>query len=126
MIVVWHTNNLKVSHFNSSEITKSEGYMSRIYGGLTVNRVGGVRVFGNVCQLNKSRNGKGVHGKIPGQCTKGFTENMGKAGATLSTDHIFKVHNERKTQYLQEEQDHILYNTAMQLFFMSTRSRQDI
>ena len=38
MILVWNVENLNVSHVNSFEITKVEGYLSRIYGGLPVHR----------------------------------------------------------------------------------------
>ena len=33
MTVVWHVDDLKVSHVNSFEITKFAGYLSIIYGG---------------------------------------------------------------------------------------------
>ena len=35
MTVVWHMDDLKVSHVDSFEVTNFEGYMSSIYGGLT-------------------------------------------------------------------------------------------
>ena len=38
MAVVWHMDNLKVSHADRSEIIKLTGYLSNIYGGLTVYR----------------------------------------------------------------------------------------
>ena len=38
MTVVWHVDDLKVSHVDSFEITNFSGYLSSIYGGLTVNR----------------------------------------------------------------------------------------
>ena len=33
MIVVWHVEDLKVSHVDIFEVTKFVGYFSRIYGG---------------------------------------------------------------------------------------------
>ena len=39
MAVLWQVEDLKVSHFNSFEITKFEGYLSIIYGGLTVHGI---------------------------------------------------------------------------------------
>ena len=36
--VVWNVENLKVSFVNSFETNKLAGYLSRIYGELTVNR----------------------------------------------------------------------------------------
>ena len=38
MMVVWHVDDLKVSHVENFEITKLAGYMSIIYGVLTLNR----------------------------------------------------------------------------------------
>ena len=38
MTVVWNVDDLKVSHVYSFEITKFAGYLSSIYGGLTVHR----------------------------------------------------------------------------------------
>ena len=38
MTVVWHVDYLKVSDVNIFEIIKFSGCLSRIYGGLTVNR----------------------------------------------------------------------------------------
>ena len=36
--LVWHMDNLKVSHVHSFEITKFAGYFSSIYGGIKVYR----------------------------------------------------------------------------------------
>ena len=38
MMAVWHLDDLKVSHVDSFEITKFSGYLSTIYGELTVHR----------------------------------------------------------------------------------------
>ena len=38
MMVVWNVDNLKVSHVKSFETNKFSGYLSIIYGRLTVNR----------------------------------------------------------------------------------------
>ena len=38
IMVVWHMDDLKVSHVDSFEITKFEGYLPSIYGGLIVHR----------------------------------------------------------------------------------------
>ena len=38
VMVLWHVDDLKVSHVDSFEITKFSGYLSRIYGGLRVQR----------------------------------------------------------------------------------------
>ena len=39
MAVVWHIDNLKVSHMHSFEITNFAGYLYIIYGGLEEHRV---------------------------------------------------------------------------------------
>ena len=38
MMVVWHMDDIKVSHVDSFEFTKFLGYMSSIYGVLSVHR----------------------------------------------------------------------------------------
>ena len=40
MTVVWNVDHLKVSHVDKFEVTKFAGYLSIIYGGLSVHRGG--------------------------------------------------------------------------------------
>ena len=51
---------------------------------------------------------------------------MGTTAATLEAEHIFKVRNENKTQYLPEEQTQTFHHTVAQLLLISDRYRQYI
>ena len=51
---------------------------------------------------------------------------MGTTAATPASDHLFKVINERKAQYLTEEKAHTLHQTVPQLLSMSARARRYI
>ena len=42
---------------------------------------------------------------------KEFTEHLGSAEATPSTNHLFKVHKESEAQYLSEKQLKNIYHT---------------
>ena len=53
-------------------------------------------------------------------------DNLGATAATPVTNHLLNVINERKTQYLREDNSKIFYHTVAQLMFMSYRARQDI
>ena len=44
MAVVWHVDDLKVSHVDSFEITKFVGYITSIYGGIKVH-IGKVHAY---------------------------------------------------------------------------------
>ena len=39
MTVVWQVDDLNVSHVDIFEVTKFSGYMSSIYGGITLHRI---------------------------------------------------------------------------------------
>ena len=47
---------------------------------------------------------------------------MGTTASKLEYDHLLKVNNESKTQYLSEEQAQTFHHIVPQLLFMSDRS----
>ena len=54
MALVWHVNDLKASHADSFEVTEFAGYVSSIYGGLTVHRGKYIIIWGlNLTTSNK-------------------------------------------------------------------------
>ena len=46
--------------------------------------------------------------------------------ATLATERLFTVQDEKEVRPLEEEQEHAFYHTVAQLLFMATRTRHDI
>ena len=126
MVVLWHINYLKVSHIDIFEITNFAVYMSRIYVGLTVHRVKVRDYFG----MGLSYSEKGTVDvsmiRYLDSVLQEFPEHLGVTAATPDAEHLFKVRDERKKQYLLEDQAQTLHHTASKLLFVSSRAHQYI
>ena len=118
-MVVWHVDDLKVSHIRSFEITKFSGYLSSIYGGIMLHRGEGICLFGNVPQIIQTRNSEDIYDKYLDSVLQEFPENLGTTAATPKTDHLFTVRDEGKKRYLLEDYSQIFHHTVSQLLFMS-------
>ena len=100
MALLWHVDDIKMSHVDIFEIAKFAGYLSSIYGRLIVHR-GKVHAYLRM-ELNYTKQGtvKVSMIKYLYIVLKNLPENLGAAAATLVSNHLFKVHYESETHYL--------------------------
>ena len=102
MMVLCHVDDLKLSHVKSFEITKFAGYLSSIYGGITVHR-GKVNDFlGMDLDYIEQATVKLSMIKYLDSVLQEFPEHFGMTAVTPEFDYLFNVRNESKTQYLPE------------------------
>ena len=100
MKVVWHVDDLKVSHVDSFEITKLAWYLYEIYGALAVKRGKVHNYLGvDLCLLT---NGKV---QVPmktylNNILCDFPEYLGTPSASPAADHLFKVRSEEEALLL--------------------------
>ena len=126
MTVVCNVSDLKVPHVNRFGIAKFGEYLSIIYGGLTVYMEKVYDYFGMDLKYHKQGTVKAYMIKWLGSVLQEFPENLGATVATPAANHLFKVYNESKKQYLTEEKAHIFHQTVPKLLSMSARARQYI
>ena len=126
MKVLWHVDDLKVSHFDTFEFTKFVGYLSSIYGGLTVHRGKVYEYLGMELNYIKKVTVKLSMIKDLDSVIQDFTEHLVTTVATLVVDHLFTVRDEGQKQYLPEEQVQTFHCTLAKLLFKSARERYEI
>eukprot|EP00956_Cyclotella_meneghiniana_P009212 scaffold12647_cov40-Cyclotella_meneghiniana.AAC.1 len=131
MTVVWHVDDLKVSHKSKDEIMKLVGYIKGKYGeGLTVHD-GHVHDYLGV---DHDYSEKGVVKmsmmKHIDKIFKDFPEDIGKSSQTLASENLFKIRdpeeNDKSKKWLDPERTKDFHHSVAQLLFVSTRVRRDI
>ena len=93
MMVVLHVDDLKVSHVNSFEITNFAGYLSSIYGLLTVHRVKLHEYFSMYLYYIEQVTLKLSMIKYLDSVLQEVPYHLGKITATLEANHLFTVQN---------------------------------
>ena len=123
MTVVWHVDDLKVSHKKAIEITKLAMYLDDIYPGLKVNR-GKIHDYLGM-NLDFSEDGNCKVSMIPylNELLRDFPELLGAIATSPAADHLFKVRPEGEARLLPEEQAISFHHFVARLLFMSSRAR---
>ena len=127
MTVVWHVDDLKVSHVDKAEVTKFVAHLVGIYGPkMTVNR-GTVHDYLGM-DLDYSEPGTATVSMIKylRKIKEEFPEEITGTASTPAADHLFKVRAEEDAKQLPEEQAQQFHRTTAQLLFLSARARPDI
>jgi hypothetical protein len=126
MTVIWHVDDLKVSHVDAFELTKFASYLSSIYGGLAVHQGKKHDYLG--MDLDYSEQGKVGVSMIPYLNTvlRNFPEHLGATATSPAAEHLFKVCYESEARFLPEEQAQDFHHVVAQLLFLSSRARRDI
>jgi hypothetical protein len=66
MTLIWHVDDLKVSHVDAFELTKFASYLSTIYGGLAVHRGKKHDYLGtDLDYSDRAREGRGIYDPLP-------------------------------------------------------------
>ena len=112
MKVVWHVDDLKVSHKSEFDITRFADYLISIYGGLSssggkVHDYLGTNLdFNDKVELQVSIMPYLIN------VQKEFPEELGEAASSPAPDHLFKVSPENEAIYLPEEQAQQFHRTV--------------
>lgn len=125
--VLWHVDDLMMSHMSHRENMKLVEYLKGIYGDkMTVTTGVKHRYLG--MDLDYSR--PGVLGvtmiKYIEDIFEDFPELIEKSSRTPHTDNLFKVRDEDEATFLSEEQAQQFHRVVAQLLFLSCRARRDI
>ena len=127
MTVVFHVDDLKVSHASEFEITRLANYLKDEYGKVKVSRGRKHDFLGMDLDFNAVPDAMQVS-MIPylnGMLRK-FPEELKGSASTPAADHLFKVRPENEATYLPEEMAQVFHRTTAQLLFVAQRARRDI
>ena len=126
MTIVWHVDDLKVSHKKAIEITKLAMYLDNIYPGVKVNR-GEIHDYLGI-YLDFSEDGNVKVSMIPylNEILRDFPELLGNISTSPAADHLFRVRLDEEARLLPGEHAISFYHFVVRLLFMSSRARRDI
>ncbi len=131
MTMVFHVDDLKVSHASDFELTKMVVWLGKKYGEKIVVHRGDMHDYLGM-DLDYSEKGV-VKLSMIKQLEKvfaDFPEDVGKASSTPASDHFFQVRDaeetEREGKYLPAEKVSQFHHTVAQLLFFCCRVRKDI
>ena len=120
MTVIWHVDDLKVSHVDPKENTKVADWMKGIYGEkLTIHR-GNIHDYLGM-DMDWSKDGQVSISMIKYliKMLNDFIENITKSSVTPSADYLFKIREDKEVKKLPEELAIAYHHTVAQLLFLS-------
>ena len=118
MTVVWHVDDLNVSHVSNFKTTKFACYLDKIYGGLAL-KIGNVHNYLGV-ELDLFIDGKVKVSIIPdlNDILRDFQEHLGTASASPADKNMLKVQPKEEARPLPEEQAVAFHHVVAHLIFM--------
>jgi hypothetical protein len=125
--VLWHVDDLMISHMSHKENMALVEYLKEIYGDkMTVTTGKKHRYLG----MDLDYSHPGVLGitmiKYIEEIFEDFPELIEKSARTPHSDNLFKVRDEGEATFLSEEQAQQFHQVVAQLLFLSCRARRDI
>ena len=91
MTVVWHVEDLNVSHVDRFDIAKFSGYLSSSYGGLTAHRVKVQDYLRMELDYIKQSIVRSSIIQYVDSVLQELPDILGKTAATLDADYLFRV-----------------------------------
>ena len=127
MTMVWHVDDLKVSHLKPLEIMKFACYLSHIFGPKLAVKRGNIHDYLGM-DLDYSEKGQVKVSMIKylKKILAAFPEDLLSTSNTPAARHLFTVHDDAKTEMLSEEEAMSFHHSVAQLLFMCSRSRRDV
>jgi hypothetical protein len=126
MTVIWHVDDLKVSHMDPKENTKFANWMKELYGEkLTIHR-GKIHDYLGM-DMDWSTDGQVSISMIKYlyKILEDFLDNITKSSVTPAADYLFKIRENEEVKKLPEELAIAFHHTVAQLLFLSQRARRD-
>ena len=116
MTVIWHVDNLMISHTSNEAISQFPRALKDIYGDNLAENTGKVHDYlGMIFDFSDQDNIKINMTKYLTKVIVDFPEEIIGKAATPAGDHLFKVRDEGRK--LNEEQADAFHHTVYQLFF---------
>jgi hypothetical protein len=119
MTVIWHVDNLMISHTSNEAISQFPSSLKDIYGDNLAENTGKVHDYLGMI-FDFSDRDKVKLTKVIAD----FPEEKIEKAATPDGDHLFKVRDEGRK--LNEEQADAFHHTVYQLLYVANRARRDI
>ena len=125
MTIVWHMDDLKISHVDRFEVTKMLCVLESLYPCLTVKRGRAHNYLGMEIDLTKKGKVSIAMHKYLDNIRVEFPGQLGAIVTLPAADHLFQVRPYDKAQKLPEPQAVAFHHTTAQLIFLSSRCRRD-
>ena len=127
MTVLWHVDDLKVSHVDPWDITKLSMYLQGIYGSKLVVHRGKVHDYlGMDLDFSEKGSMQICIIKYLIRMLQAFPTLIDGVASTPEAEYLFKVRDDESVMLLTKEQAQIFHHTVAQLLFMSERAKWDV
>ena len=101
-MLMWHVDDIKVSHKNTYQITKFSSYLSSIYGEKLTVKQGNVHDYlGMDLDFSEEVSVKVSMIKYTGKILRTLPENIVGSAVSPAAEHLFKVRCEKEAKCLQ-------------------------
>jgi len=125
--IVWHVDDLKLSHVDEKEVTKMLDWLKSIYGDRMRITRGKIHDYlGMTLDFTTRGELRVTMVDYLKQAIEDFPEKIEGSAATPAGNHLFTVRPKDEAQALDEERAMAFHHTVAQLLFSSARSRRDI
>ena len=126
LTVIWHVDDLKVSHVDPKVLTEFGQWIKDKYGNCKEHR-GKVHDYLGM-ELDYSEPGKVKITMVSylEKILEEFPEEIVSTKTTPAADHLFKIRDEDEARPLPEEQATTFHRTVAKLVFVQARARRDI
>ena len=129
MTVVWHVNDLKISHADPNEVTKMISYLKKACGDVTAKRGKHITYLG--MDMDFARQDEVSIGMDDFTLNmlieyKKYMKKIGPPAATPAGNRLFDVRPEASRKLLGEEDARMFHRWVVQLLYLSNRVRRDI
>ena len=126
LTILWHFDDLKISHINKAVVDHTIEWLRGIYGEICVSR-GLVHDYLGM-DLDYSEKGKVKISMVNflKKCVSDFPEVITGGAPTPATDRLFDVRPKHEQRLLEEEHAIAFHHSVAQLLFAAIRFRRDI
>jgi hypothetical protein len=125
--VIWHMDDLTLSHVSSDKVTNTIKWLKSIYGkDMRVSRGKKHAYLGMDLDYSNDEEVKITMINYLKGILENFPEAIVKRAATPAADHIFTIRPEGECKTLDEPEAVVFHHSVAQLMFASTRARKDI
>ena len=126
--VVWHVDDLKISHRDESVVDEVIEELSAVYDGKCKVHRGGVHDYLGMDLDFESKPGVLIMSMIKylQKIIEEWPEQLTSTKVTPASDHLFTVRPDDEREALPEEMAHQFHRTVAQLLFLCMRARPDI
>jgi hypothetical protein len=127
MTVIWHVDNLKVSHKDLKQVDKFGDWLEETYGKKVTRHSGKIHNYLGMI-FDYSHDGKVIINQIEyiKQILDKFPEEIKRTRATPAADYLFTIRDKSESRPLPEEQAVSFHHAVAQLNYLACGTRRDI